>query len=88
MTVAPSAPLPSGNKTGFEARFDPSKILHHPDFKILDDDQVASFQRGDVNVNLACAYNEKHEVHMVRKPMEEPQAGEVKIRVRATGICG
>lgn len=88
MVVASATTLPVQNKTHYESRFDPLKVLQHPDFKVLDDNEVEALKQGDESINLACAYNEKHEVHMIRKPHAEPGPGEVKLRVRATGICG
>lgn len=42
----------------------------------------------DPAANIACAYNATGEMHMLAKDVPAPQAGEVLLRVRATGICG
>jgi L-iditol 2-dehydrogenase len=88
MVVASATTLPVRNKTHYEDRFDPLQVLNHPDFKVLDEEDIKGLKEGDDQYNLACAYNEKHEVHLIRKPESQPGPGEVKIRVRATGICG
>ncbi|BEJ14664.1 hypothetical protein CspHIS471_0404310 [Cutaneotrichosporon sp. HIS471] len=41
----------------------------------------------DPTANIACAYNNTGEMHMLVKDMPIPQTGEVLLRVRATGIC-
>ncbi|GHJ85149.1 hypothetical protein NliqN6_1551 [Naganishia liquefaciens] len=70
-------------------QYDPTKVLNHPDFKVLSQDEVDEYvKQGDKQVNLACAYNAHKQVHMVRKPDVKPGKGEVLIHVRATGICG
>lgn len=70
-------------------QYDPSKILNHPDFKVLTQQEIDEYvKKGDKETNLACCYNAKKEVHLVRKPTLRPGKGEVLIHVRATGICG
>ncbi|KAJ9092708.1 hypothetical protein QFC19_008633 [Naganishia cerealis] len=70
-------------------QYDPRKILDHPEFKVLTSAEVEGYvSAGDKEVNLACCYNEKKEVHLVRKPTLGPGRGEVLLHVRATGICG
>jgi hypothetical protein len=50
-------------------QYDPTKVLNHPDFKVLSQDEVDEYvKQGDKQVNLACAYNAHKQVHMVRKP--------------------
>jgi L-iditol 2-dehydrogenase len=70
-------------------QYDPSKILNHPEFKVLTQSEIDEYvKKGDKETNLACCYNAKKEVHLVRKPTLRPGKGEVLIHVRATGICG
>lgn len=79
----PKASVPA--LTAYETRYDPKKVLTHPDFRVLDaNDQALN----DPKANIACAYNEKHEVHLIHKPMPTAGEGEVIVHVRATGICG
>ncbi|BEI94418.1 uncharacterized protein CcaverHIS019_0608770 [Cutaneotrichosporon cavernicola] len=79
MTVI-STPL-----TKYETHYDPTKVLDHPDFRILAPGD-ASIK--DKTVNLACAYNPAHEVHMIAKPTPTAGPGEAVVHVKATGICG
>jgi L-iditol 2-dehydrogenase len=79
------APLPAPNVSQYESRYDPTVILNHPEFKILKPDDKAL---EDKEKNIACTYNEKHEVSMVNKPRPTAGKGECVVHVRATGICG
>ncbi|WVO14626.1 hypothetical protein L204_102263 [Cryptococcus depauperatus] len=72
-------------ETKYESTYNPFKVLQHPDFKVLSKDAP---ELQDSTLNIACAYNEKCELHMVVKPRFEPGPGEVTIHVKATGICG
>ena len=72
-------------RSRYEAHYDPSHVLQHPDFRILEDDAP---ELSSKTSNIACAYNPAHEVHMVNKPVPKAGPGEVVIHVRATGICG
>ncbi|OCF30958.1 L-iditol 2-dehydrogenase [Kwoniella heveanensis CBS 569] len=76
-----SAPLLSQ----YEAHYDPSKVLKHPEFRILEADAP---ELKDKEANIACAYNPAHEVHMIKKPRFKPGKGEAIVHVRSTGICG
>lgn len=69
--------------TFYEQRYDPSKVLTHPDFELLDDSAIPGS-----DCNLACAYTPNHEVKLIKKPMPKPGKGEVVLHIRATGICG
>jgi L-iditol 2-dehydrogenase len=69
--------------TYYTKQYDPAKILDHPDFRILADGETVS-----KDVNLACAYNEKHQIHLVARPKPTPGSGEVVVKIKATGICG
>ncbi|OXG70602.1 L-iditol 2-dehydrogenase [Cryptococcus neoformans Gb118] len=69
----------------YRDHYDPTKVLKHPEFQTLAEDAP---ELSDPNLNIACAYNPAHEVHMIKKPRFEPGPGEVTIHVRATGICG
>ncbi|ORY35923.1 putative L-arabinitol 4-dehydrogenase [Naematelia encephala] len=69
----------------YEALYDPSKVLKHPEFRILDE---SAPELQDKNANIACAYNPAHEVHLIKKPRFAPRPHEVIVHVRATGICG
>jgi L-iditol 2-dehydrogenase len=60
--------------------YDPKKIK----YRVLADGEAPSSED-----NIACAYDEKHNIKMIVKPMPStPAKGEVLIRVRAAGICG
>jgi hypothetical protein len=65
--------------THWEKRYDPSTQALRP---------ATPADLADPGANLACAYNPSGEMHMLAKDMPVPQAGEVLLRVRATGICG
>ncbi|KAL7422725.1 hypothetical protein Q5752_002017 [Cryptotrichosporon argae] len=80
-----TAALTSMPQTAYEAHYDPSKVLKHPDFKILGPNDP---ELEDPNANIACAYNQDHVVHMIQKPKFKPGPGEALVHVRATGICG
>jgi L-iditol 2-dehydrogenase len=69
----------------YEAAYDPSLILQHPEFKKLAPDAP---ELQDPKANLACCYNPAHEVNMVNKPVPKARRGECIVHVRATGICG
>ena len=57
-------------------------MLDSPEFKILDH---APAQR-DENVNLGCAYAPGAKLHLVQKPMPQPDKGEVLLHVKATCV--
>ncbi|RSH82862.1 hypothetical protein EHS25_005852 [Saitozyma podzolica] len=80
VTAAPVAPL-----SAYETIYDPSKVLKHPEFRVLPPNDPLL---GDKTANIACAYNPAHEVHLVHKPKAVAGEGEVVVHVRATGICG
>jgi L-iditol 2-dehydrogenase len=63
--------------------YDPLLTLKHPDFKVFQKDEVPA-----PGLNIACAYNPKHEVHLIQKPMPVVGEGQTIVHVRATGICG
>ncbi|WVQ80310.1 hypothetical protein IAT38_002415 [Cryptococcus sp. DSM 104549] len=71
--------------TAYEAQYDPTKVIAHADFRVLQD---GAPELDDEKANIACAYNPKHEIHMVHKPLGKPGPGEVTVHVRSTGICG
>jgi len=79
------AALPAPAPSQYESRYDPTLVLKHPEFKILPQDDSSL---KDEKKNIACTYNEKHEVNMVNKPMPSVGKGECLVHVRATGICG
>lgn len=82
----PVPDIPVNAATQFEVRYDPKKVLEHPEFRIIKSaTDPALF---DPEANLACAYNEHHEVHLINKPRPEIGHGEALVRVKATGICG
>lgn len=81
MTIAAT----SISTTKYEAHYDPTKVIQHPEFQTLTEDAP---ELSDPELNIACAYNLAHEIHMVKKPRFEPGPGEVTIHVRATEICG
>lgn len=69
----------------YETQYDPTKVLKHPEFRILKEGDP---ELEDDQANVACAYNPAHEVHMIHKPLFKPGPGEVTVHVKATGICG
>lgn len=73
------------NPTFYEAQYDPTKILKHADFKIL---QPGDAALEDAKANIACAYTPAHEVLMINKPVPVARKGEAIVHVKATGICG
>ncbi|WRT67569.1 uncharacterized protein IL334_004541 [Kwoniella shivajii] len=72
-------------KSRYEEYYNPQLVLDHPEFRILDSDAP---ELKDKNANVACAYNEKHEVHLIHKPKPKAGPGEAIVHVRSTGICG
>lgn len=76
---------PTSKPSAYQVQYDPALTLRHPDFRILESDDPALESK---QPNLACAYNEKHEVKMMVKPIPVARENEVVVRVRATGICG
>ncbi|WWC89567.1 uncharacterized protein L201_004491 [Kwoniella dendrophila CBS 6074] len=83
-TAVESAPNPA-LKSQYETKYDPKKILNDPEFKIL---SQGDSELQDKKLNIACAYDEKHNIKMIKKPIPKAREGEVVIRIRATGICG
>jgi L-iditol 2-dehydrogenase len=74
-------------QTHYETHYDPVKVINDPEFRILSaQDPILS--KRNVEVNISCAYNPDHVVHMIQKPMPKAGKGEVVVHVRATGICG
>jgi len=70
-------------ETGNAAIYSPSKVLTHPEFRIL-----AVGEKTPKTANIAAFYNPAHEIHLVEKPKPTPGKGQVLVHVRATGICG
>ncbi|PLW13201.1 hypothetical protein PCANC_20621 [Puccinia coronata f. sp. avenae] len=69
------------------ALFDPKIILDSSDFKVLTDPEEIA-ECSESNQNIACCYNDKKQIHMVKKPMPKAHPGQVLLHIRATGICG
>ncbi|KAA1074931.1 hypothetical protein PGT21_024882 [Puccinia graminis f. sp. tritici] len=70
-----------------KALYDPRIVLDSEEFEILN--EPAQVQRySESNKNIACCYNEKKQILMVKKPMPKLHPGQVLLRIRATGICG
>lgn len=84
MPIATSQPIPVSH---YESHYDPKKVLNHAEFRVLPADDPLLLKRNP-EVNVACAYNEKHECHHILKPTPELAEGEVLVHVKATGICG
>lgn len=82
MAIAATAPAPLSE---YEVRYDPKKVLDHAEFRLLQEDAADLL---DEKKNIACAYNEKHEVNMINKPVPRAGKGECVVHVKATGICG
>jgi len=72
-------------KTKYEVDYCPTLVLEHPEFRTLAPGDPA-LENDDLN--LACAYDEKHQIKMIIKPNPIAREGEAIVRVRATGICG
>jgi L-iditol 2-dehydrogenase len=85
MATAVSTVTPAPVRSQYEEHYDPTVILKHPEFAILPNDAV---DLSDKSLNVACAYNEKHEVTMIKKPVPKAGKGECVVHVKATGICG
>ena len=83
--AAPTSPAPPVSH--FESYYDPQKVLSHPEFRIIDPSDPVLADKSK-KANVACAYNEKHEVHLIHKPLPAVGEGEVLVHVKATGICG
>ncbi|KAA1077183.1 hypothetical protein PGT21_002700 [Puccinia graminis f. sp. tritici] len=67
--------------------YDPKHVLDSEEFEILTDpNQVKAYS--DEDKNIACCYNDKQQLNMVKKPMPKAHPGQALVRVRATGICG
>lgn len=62
--------------------YDPVKTLKDPAFRILEDGETPK-----QDANIACFYNEKHQVHLVQKPKPKPAPGQVLLHIRATGAA-
>ncbi|KAA1072506.1 hypothetical protein PGT21_002292 [Puccinia graminis f. sp. tritici] len=69
------------------ALYDPKIVLESSEFKVLDD-PVELSKCSAANENIACCYNDKKQIHMVKKPMPKLHPGQVLLHIRATGICG
>ena len=72
-------------KTKYEIDYCPKLVLEHAEFRVLAPSDPAL---DDCDLNLACAYDEKHQIKMIVKPKPIAREGEAIVRVRATGICG
>ncbi|WWD00009.1 hypothetical protein V866_006917 [Kwoniella sp. B9012] len=83
-TAVESGPLPP-LKSQYVVKYDPERVLHASEYKVLQDgdDELSNGKS-----NIACAYDEQHNIKMINKPIPKAREGEVVIRVRATGICG
>lgn len=67
--------------------YDPKIVLNSSEFQILhNDDEIAKCS--ELGQNIACCYNDKKQILMVRKPMPKVHPGQVLLRIRSTGICG
>ena len=69
----------------YEEHYDPRKVLMHPEFKIL---EAGAPELSDETKNLACAYNQHKQVHMINKPVPKAGKNECIVHVKNTGICG
>ncbi|WAR55232.1 hypothetical protein PtB15_4B852 [Puccinia triticina] len=69
------------------ALFDPKIVLESSEFNVLGDPAEIA-EASASNQNIACCYNDKKQIQMVKKPMPKVHPGQVLVRVRATGICG
>ncbi|KAH9456740.1 hypothetical protein MJO28_006806 [Puccinia striiformis f. sp. tritici] len=69
------------------ALYDPQIVLDSSDFKVLEDPAEIA-KCSEANENIACCYNDKKQIHMVKKPMPKAHPGQVLLHIRATGICG
>ncbi|KAL7416975.1 putative L-arabinitol 4-dehydrogenase [Mrakia frigida] len=71
--------------TSNQTLYNPRIVLDDPVFKVFKEGETIPL---DEEINLACFYNEKKEIHLVQKPVPQAGPGQVVVRVRATGICG
>lgn len=62
------------------ALYDPQQVLRDPEFRILEAGEWPS-----KDVNLACFYNDKCEIHLVEKPLPSVAPGQVMVHVKSTG---
>ncbi|KAL8293151.1 hypothetical protein RQP46_000845 [Phenoliferia psychrophenolica] len=67
----------------YPTQFDPKLVLNDPIFKIIE-----GVPERDPSVNLACAYNQHKQIHLIQKPRPQAGPGQVVVHIRATGICG
>lgn len=86
MATAVCTVVPAPILSEYERHYDPKVVLTHPEFAVLPSSDKSTLEDG--KINLACAYNEKHEVTMIKKPVPKAGPGECVVHVRATGICG
>ncbi|PLW20468.1 hypothetical protein PCASD_16680 [Puccinia coronata f. sp. avenae] len=70
-----------------KALYDPKLVLDSKEFEIIED-QAKVKEYSDSNQNIACCYNDKQQILMVKKPMPKLHPGQVLLHIRATGICG
>ncbi|WVO23661.1 chlorophyll synthesis pathway protein BchC [Cryptococcus decagattii] len=76
---------PAPQKSQYEVKYDPDLVLKSVDFKEL---KEGDKELKDVKANIACAYDEKHNVKMINKPIPKAREDEVVVHIKATGICG
>lgn len=77
---------PAPRKSQYEVKYDPDLVLKSAEFKEL---KQGDKELEDPNkANLACAYDEKHNVKMINKPIPKARQDEVVVHIKATGICG
>lgn len=86
VATAVTTVVPAPIKSEYEKAYDPTVVLNHPEFAVLPPSETSTLD--DKKINLSCAYNEKHEVTMIKKPVPKAGRGECVVHVRATGICG
>lgn len=85
MATAVSTVVPAPVLSAYEKAYDPTVVLNHPEFAVL---PPTSAEVSDKSLNIACAYDEKHEVKMIKKPVPKAGKGECVVHVKSTGICG
>lgn len=76
---------PPPQKSQYEVKYDPDLVLKSVNFKEL---KEGDKELKDVKANIACAYDEKHNVKMINKPIPKAREDEVVVHIKATGICG
>jgi L-iditol 2-dehydrogenase len=63
--------------------YDPEIVTKSAEFRVISPNETVTKE-----VNIGCAYNPAHEIHLVQLPIPNPREGEVVVHIKSTGICG